>query len=254
MVRGLELFRKHFANFQDQYVLIGGTACTLAMEEAGLPFRATKDLDIVLCIEALNEEFVVAFKEFIKKGQYQNRQKSTGRVVFYRFFDPSNNDFPFMLELFSRVPDAIKLEHREKLTSIPIHESKTSLSAILLNDIYYDFIHAGKIEINGLPTIGAAHLIPLKAKAWLELTYERLRNESVVNSNDIKKHKNDILRLHQLLSIDDSIILPEQIKSDLVQFLQKNENNHIDLKTLGLKNIQYRDILDRLKIIYSLVS
>ncbi len=53
MVRGLDLFRQFFAAHANQYVLIGGTAATLAMEEAGLAFRATKDLDVVLHIEAL---------------------------------------------------------------------------------------------------------------------------------------------------------------------------------------------------------
>jgi len=54
MVRGLNLFRQFFAAHANQYVLIGGTAATLAMEEAGLAFRATKDLDVVLHIEALD--------------------------------------------------------------------------------------------------------------------------------------------------------------------------------------------------------
>jgi hypothetical protein len=54
VVKGLDVFQNHFARYTDQYVLIGGTAATLAMEEAGLEFRATKDLDIVLHIEALN--------------------------------------------------------------------------------------------------------------------------------------------------------------------------------------------------------
>mgnify|MGYP003526913084 CR=1 FL=1 len=48
MVRGLDVFREHFAGHADQFVLIGGTAATLAMEEAGLEFRATKDLDIAM--------------------------------------------------------------------------------------------------------------------------------------------------------------------------------------------------------------
>ncbi|MBI5910484.1 MAG: hypothetical protein HY848_11080 [Betaproteobacteria bacterium] len=48
MVRGLDIFRKYFAGHADQFVLIGGTAATLAMEDAGLVFRATKDLDVVL--------------------------------------------------------------------------------------------------------------------------------------------------------------------------------------------------------------
>ena len=57
MVRGLDVFREHFAGHADQFVLIGGTAATLAIEEAGLEFRATKDLDIVLHIEALTPTF-----------------------------------------------------------------------------------------------------------------------------------------------------------------------------------------------------
>jgi hypothetical protein len=42
VVRGLDVFRDFFAGSTDQFVLIGGTAATLAMESAGLTFRATK--------------------------------------------------------------------------------------------------------------------------------------------------------------------------------------------------------------------
>jgi hypothetical protein len=34
-------FGAHFAGLEGQYVLIGGTAATLAMAQAGLDFRAT---------------------------------------------------------------------------------------------------------------------------------------------------------------------------------------------------------------------
>ena len=54
-----------------------------------------------------------------------------------------------------------------------------------------------------------------------------------------KKHKNDILRLHQLLSIDENINLPLSIKGDLREFLQRIEKDSIDLKTLELKNTTY---------------
>jgi hypothetical protein len=57
MVKGLEVFRDYFAGQADQFVFIGGTAATLAMADAGLAFRATKDLDIVLHIEALTSDF-----------------------------------------------------------------------------------------------------------------------------------------------------------------------------------------------------
>jgi hypothetical protein len=64
VVRGLGVFRKHFAAHAGQFVLIGGTAATLAMESAGLEFRATKDLDIVLHIEALGPDFGKTFWNF----------------------------------------------------------------------------------------------------------------------------------------------------------------------------------------------
>jgi len=85
VVRGLNVFRSWFAAHADEFVLIGGTAATLALEEAGLEFRATKDLDIVLHVEALTPRFGEAFWRFIDAGGYEIRQAAdTGRPVFYR--------------------------------------------------------------------------------------------------------------------------------------------------------------------------
>jgi hypothetical protein len=135
MVRGLDVFRDYFAGHADQYVLIGGTAATLAMEDAGLEFRATKDLDIVLHIEALNAGFGEVFWKFVEDGRYEIRQASaTGRPVFYRFQKPADKRFPVMLELFCRAPDGIKLAEGSHLTPIPLDEAVASLSAILLDD------------------------------------------------------------------------------------------------------------------------
>lgn len=44
MVTGFEKFKEQFQGFEDQYVIIGGTACDLIMENEELPFRATKDI------------------------------------------------------------------------------------------------------------------------------------------------------------------------------------------------------------------
>jgi hypothetical protein len=65
MVQGLEYFKEFFQGFEDRYTLIGGVACHLSMTEVGLDFRATKDLDIVLCTEALDKEFVQRFWDSI---------------------------------------------------------------------------------------------------------------------------------------------------------------------------------------------
>lgn len=96
MVTGLELFTAYFHEFEDRYVLIGGAACSVLMEEVGLDFRATKDLDIVLCVEAIDGKFVQTFWEFIRLGGYQNQQISTGKKIFYRFDHPANPAYPFI--------------------------------------------------------------------------------------------------------------------------------------------------------------
>ena len=82
MVRGLDVFQSWFAEHADQYILIGGTAASLAMEEAGLAFRATKDLDIVLHVEALTPAFGQVFWRFVAAGGYAIRQASdTGKLT-----------------------------------------------------------------------------------------------------------------------------------------------------------------------------
>ena len=120
MVKGLDIFREFFAPYSRQYVLIGGTAASLAMEDAGLEFRSTKDLDIVLYVEALSPEFAKTFWSFVEAGGYEIRESSAGKPTFYRFQKPSDGNFPFMLELFSLAPEGLELAQGSHLTPIPV--------------------------------------------------------------------------------------------------------------------------------------
>jgi len=52
MVRGLDIFRERFGEFEDSFILIGGAACDLWFSSLNQTFRATNDLDLVLLIEA----------------------------------------------------------------------------------------------------------------------------------------------------------------------------------------------------------
>ena len=47
MVPGIDSFREKFKNYTDYYTIIGGTACDILLSEADLPFRATKDIDMI---------------------------------------------------------------------------------------------------------------------------------------------------------------------------------------------------------------
>jgi len=252
MVKGIDQFRMHFEKFNNRYVLIGGAACYLAMEEAGLDFRVTKDLDIVLCLETLDAEFANLFWDFVKKGGYQNRQKSTGKKRFYRFYNPGDETFPWMLELFSRIPDALNLHDDAHLTPIPVDADADSLSAILLDDAYYSFIHGSKIESGGITVAPPESLIPLKAKAWLNLT-ERRDVGDKVDERHIKKHKNDVFRLFQIIAPDIRMVLPDSMKDDLQRFLQAVEAEiPQSLKPFGLGDINAIEIINTFRAIYKL--
>nr|WP_298718614.1 hypothetical protein [uncultured Steroidobacter sp.] len=253
MVKGLEMFREHFAAVADQYVLIGGTAATIAMEEVGLDFRATKDLDIVLHIEALSPAFGVAFWAFVERGGYEIRQASdTGKPVLYRFKKPADPKFPAMIELFCRSPDGLQPVEGSHLTPIPFDAAISSLSAILLDDVYYAFILDGRRNIEGLlPWIGAEQLIALKARAWLDLS-DRKAVGGNVDSRDIRKHGNDVFRLSQLLTAELRISVATRIAEDLRRFLDGiAADGSYDPRAIQI-DLASAEIIDRIRQAYLL--
>lgn len=63
---GIESFKQYFKGFENQYVIIGGTACELLMSDQELDFRATKDIDMVLIVETLSKEFGEIFGNMCK--------------------------------------------------------------------------------------------------------------------------------------------------------------------------------------------
>ena len=95
-----------------------------------------------------------------------------------RFQKPVDESFRVMLELFCRAPEGIYPAEGAHLTPIPIDDAIASLSAILVDDEYYEFIRAGRKEVDGLPMVGEDRLIPLKARAWLDLTERHARGTS----------------------------------------------------------------------------
>jgi hypothetical protein len=250
VIIGLEKFKEHFTGYNNYFVLIGGTACTILFDELGIGFRATKDLDIVLCVEAISAEFSRHFWRFIEEGGYESRQKSTGDKIFYRFEKPARSDFPYILELFSRIPDDVTFSGDGTITPIPFSDEAASLSAILLDENYYQLILEGKVQIDGFSVVKASHLIALKARAWLDLSSRRDRGEGV-DSRDIKKHKNDVFRLSQLLDEDFTINLPEKVKSDIKIFLEDPRIFGSDVSGLLIsKKTTAEVVVNRLKKIY----
>ena len=123
-----------------------------------------------------------------------------------------------MIELFSRNQN---LSLPKDIHLIPLHVSEevSSLSAILLNDDYYEFLIDGKRVIDGISVLDEKHLIPFKAKAWCELI-ERKNNGEESQTKHIKKHCRDISNLVQLLPASEKVEITGMVKSDMQKFVE----------------------------------
>lgn len=247
MVRGLATFKNHFAEYRDQYVLIGGAASAELMEQSGLPFRGTRDLDVVLIVEAMTNEFVQAFWDFIENGRYDVRSHSQSERKYYRFENPEDEIYPECLELFSRIPDNIRFEGHGRFTPIPLDDDLSSLSAILLDDNYYPLILNGRDDLDGLSCLKVEYIIILKAKAWLDL------HQRKADSRKVNRQKNDVIRLFPLLNPSMRIDIPEAIQDDLKEYLKAiAEDKTINLKDLGISQFGIAEIVKSIEQIYGL--
>ncbi|UVV58176.1 hypothetical protein NXY28_18040 [Bacteroides thetaiotaomicron] len=107
MVRGLEKFKEYFKDFSDNYIIIGGTACDIALTGSDMPPRATDDIDMILIVDNMTPEFGQRFWQFISEGEYQNRERKRGEgkepVLSY---SGSSNRLPVIQSASSCCPHA----------------------------------------------------------------------------------------------------------------------------------------------------
>jgi hypothetical protein len=248
MVRGIDKFKEYFGEYPENYVIIGGTACDILMEEAGFNPRATKDIDIILVVEALNTEFVKQFWKFIQDGAYERQEKSDDERNYYRFLKPENKDFPHQIELFSRTPDGVDLEEPAHLTPIPVDDDLSSLSAILLSDEYYNYMRVNSAIESDVHLANLDALICLKAKAFLEIT-ERIAAGGREDAKHIKKHKNDVFKLAAMLPVASEFELPDSIKKQMNEFIAMISDQLPDkviYKDMGIGNVESKIVVDQI--------
>ncbi len=189
MVRGLDHFKEYFREHSGNFILVGGVASYLLLDEAGASrIRATKDLDIVLMMKP-SEKFLNAIKTYIKTGGYEFQRGSQDQSTFYRFQKPTDDKFPVMIELFATAESNFELFESQHIIPITTSEGIESLSAILLDDEYYAIIKKNAVEKDGIYILNELALIPFKAKAYLEI------KERKEDSKNWKKHRGDIIIL-----------------------------------------------------------
>lgn len=220
MVGGLDIFRERFARFSDNFVIIGGTACDEILSGTEMRPRATMDIDIVVIVENMTSEFARAFWAFIAEGEYRpgvRKDKDEAPKYVLYSFDQGKAGFPVKVELLSR--------HNEIFTSsahtepLPIDGEVSSLSTIILDEPYYNLTVQNSFVSYGLRYAAPLALMALKARAYLNLIADREAGKKI-NTKDISKHRNDVLKLTATLTGTDRATVDTEIVDTIREFAE----------------------------------
>lgn len=252
MVKGIEKFREAFSAFSDNYVIIGGTACDAVLSKTLVEPRATVDIDMILVVEKMTAEFADAFWRFVRDGEYKSGKRKRGEdkspvYELYRF-ENGKNGYPLKIELLSRHSDLLGEPSGFHLEPIPAGEDVSSLSAIMMDEEYYNLAVNNSYVENGLRYASHYALVCLKTKAYLNLLAERESGRQV-NTKDIKKHRNDVMKLVAGAGFPDTMPVPASVWETIQAFIRKIEEElSSDSKSLrdalGRNETQIRTYLD----------
>jgi hypothetical protein len=258
MVKGLEKFKEYFAGFEDNYVIIGGTACDIILRDTDMRPRATDDIDMILVIEKMKPEFGRRFWDFIVSGEYKTRQRksdgNTSKTELFRFIHPKDG-FPVQIELLSKHPDVLGEPTGFHLTPIPVGDEISSLSAILMDEEYYNQTIEDSIIKNGIRIASPLSLLCLKVKAFLNLLEEKKTNPAV-RSSDIKKHRDDVfkllaMRIDPFTSVELSVTMKAGI-DNFIRIIESSLPNQSLQDSLRRTDVDIRGYLDIMKEIFGL--
>jgi hypothetical protein len=90
----------------------------------------------------------------------------------------------------------------------------------------------------------------VKASAWLDLSARKERDENV-DSKAVSKHRNDVVRLSQLLAPAQRVNLVPKIYEHLSRFLARlDDDASVDSKSLGVSSTM-KEIINRINQAYS---
>ncbi len=259
-VYGIERIREFLGEFKNCYVIIGGTATNINLDDSALEGRVTHDIDMIMVCEAITPEYLSHFWDMIRAGGYEPGEINTPtgpKRTFYRFINPKDKTFPKYIELFCRVPETIDVPEDIHIVHISSEDdSLSSFSAIMMDDDYYNFAVSHTIESQGVQILDKFSLTVLKAKAYISNLARKQAGEKV-QQDDIDKHKKDVYRISFLLDEqNERITLPESIKKDMRQFIQTVRENGINTKALakymGVTEILLEEFFTKLQIVFNL--
>jgi len=247
LIQGLVNFTDYFKEYSEDYVVIGGLATAMVMNDLGFVARATKDIDLVV-VSKNNEDFIKRLLGFIELAGYKTKQRTNNESKhnLFRFLDSEDKTYPEQIELFAIHTEDSEILKDSLIIPIKTPEFYNYLSAILLDYDYFKLLTEHTTNIDGLHVATPEVLIPLKMHAHINLLKDK--------HPDAKKHLNDVIRLATMLDDEISIILTGNPKKDYLEFLpllEAVESNSVRniLKRAGVGKLQ-KSIKELLESVY----
>ena len=215
MLNGYDKFCAAFSEFKDSFVVIGGTAVEMLRGPNPRFMRTTKDIDMVVMTPEVNPAFSARLMQFIRDGKYEPYQGHE-RPFFYRYMRPKTEGYPWQIEMLTKSP----LPENAEIKYTRISESPDeSLSAMIMDEAYYDFVQSVAVEQNGVRRLSALGLVVFKAHAYLNLMDEYSRTGNGIVRSNALKHRRDVFMLTNEILATESISLPAGIAARMQEFI-----------------------------------
>lgn len=208
---GLSHFQEFCKDLDDNYVVVGGFATIMLLDKQLKGHgKATYDIDLVLLTNN-SLEMSKRIKKYIKEGDYKIQIGEKDQYRYYRFIEPKKDNFAKEIELFASNENDLKLEDSQRIIPIDPDEGLYSLSAIMLDQEYFEMIKENVDKTGVAPCTNVQATIILKMSAFYDL---KNRGE-----DKWKKHRRDIFKLALLLTGEEKLELKGRMLKDFNSFI-----------------------------------
>lgn len=165
---GLSHFQEYCKEFDEHYVVVGGFATVMLLdEELGEGHgKATFDIDLVLLTNN-SVELAQRIKQYITDGKYDIQVGEKDQYKYYRFNNPKEENFAKEIELFASNENELKLDDGQRILPIDPEEGLYSLSAIMLDSEYFEMIKSNINKSAEAPCTNTQATIMLKCLLFM---------------------------------------------------------------------------------------
>ena len=173
--------------------------------------------------------------------------------MLYSFDTPQTSGYPVQIELLSHHSDLLGEPLEHYLEPIPFEEGVSSLSAIILSDDLYTIATTNSELMEGVRVASSIALICLKIKAYRNLLTDKDSGKHV-NTKNIKKHRNDVLKLVATTPLSEPQVVSESMLEDIDWYIS-NINSMLPSQALeGSLDRSSEEIQIYLEVLQSLFS